>query len=518
MHKDTPTSLKQIIWILLLAATFILALFLWQSHLGFSLLDEGYLWYGAQRVVAGEVPIRDFMSYDIGRYYWSAAFMSLQENNGIVALRVATAAFQAIALVIGLVLLARLQAKQSQLYLILATVTLVVWGSPPYRLFDISLPIMLIGALSFLIEHPSSRRYFLSGLVVGLVAVFGRNHGIYGVAGSLSIMCYLTVKCERGPSLIPAFTSWAMGVIVGYLPVLVFLAVVPGFALSFWKGILFQFEIKTTNFPLPVPWPWSVSFSDLPLMEAMRGALEGLFFIAIVAFGLLGIAWVIRKKILNTPASPTLIAAVFMALPYAHYAYSRADIDHLSPGIPPFLIGIFALLAIQPAKIKWPIAALLCGASLMLMLPTHPGWYCYPEQCVEINVAADKLKVDPDTAEELSGLYKLAGQFAPGDQTFIAAPFWPGAYAALGRKSPMWEIYALFPQSASFQQAEIERIKSANPGFAVIIDAPLDGRDELRFSNTHPLIDLYIRDNFEPLYDFSQDPALQIYSRRQDNQ
>ena len=204
-------------------------------------------------------------------------------------------------------------------------------------------------------------------------------------------------------------------------------------------------------------------------------------------FGLLGIVWVIRQRLQNKPVSPTLIASIFLALPYAHYAYSRADLAHLAPGIPPFLIGIFALLASQPAKIKWPFAALLCGASLLVMLPTHPWWYCYStQQCVDIKVAGDKLKVDRETAGNLAALNKLAEQFAPGNRTFIAAPFWPGAYAALGRKSPMWEIYVLFPRSVAFQQAEIERIKAANPGFVVIDDFPLDGREDMRFRNMNP--------------------------------
>ncbi|MDH4235578.1 MAG: hypothetical protein OEV15_10655, partial [Gallionella sp.] len=271
-------------------------------------------------------------------------------------------------------------------------------------------------------------------------------------------------------------------------------------------------------YPLPVPWPWLIPFGKAPFFYVIRGVLEGIFFIAIVAFGLLGIVWIIRKKFQGKPVSPALIASVFLALPYAHYAYSRADIEHLAPGIPPFLIGIFALLASQPAKIKWPFTALLCGASLLLMLPAHPGWLCYSQPCVEINVAGDNLKVDRGTAGNLATLNTLAEQFAPNGRTFIAAPFWPGAYAALGRKSPIWEIYMLFPRSIAFQQAEIERIKVANPGFAVIFDVALDGREDLRFRNTHPMLDQYIRDNFERLEAYKNNPVFQVYRSKQAEQ
>jgi hypothetical protein len=79
------------------------------------------------------------------------------------------------------------------------------------------------------------------------------------------------------------------------------------------------------------------------------------------------------------------------------------------------------------------------------------------------------------------------------------------------QKSPMWEIYALFPRSESFQQLEIEGIKAANPGFILIFDFPLDGREELRFRNTHALIHQYISDNVKLLPD-SPNPAYQIYT------
>ena len=512
MHNRLQENTFPPLQMLAVASLVVFVLFLWQGHKGFSLWDEGYLWYGAQRVMLGEVPIRDFMSYDPGRYYWSAALMSLWGDNGIMALRGAVAVFQVIGLFVGLLLIARSVKTPGFPYLLLSTITLVVWMFPRHKLFDISLSILLIGVLAFLVQNPTSRRYFLAGLCVGLVSVFGRNHGMYGVAGSLGIMVWLTIKRVHEPGFIRGFTLWAMGITAGFTPILLMVLLVPGFATAFWESVRFLFEVNATNLTLPVPWPWEVAFGSVSVGKAIRGVLVGLFFIAMVVFGILAIAWVTWQKFHKRAVLPTLVAAAFLALPYAHYAYSRADVSHLAKSIFPLLVGCLVWLATQPARSKWPLALLLCGASVWVTHVSHPGWQCRAsKQCVNIEISGSNLSVDPGTASDIGLLRKLADEYAPNSQNFIAAPFWPGAYPLLGRKSPMWEIYALFPRSEGFQQLEIERIKAANPGLILIFDLALDGRDELRFRNTHPLIHQYILNNFELLPD-SSNPAYQIYT------
>ena len=497
--------------ILLLSSLVVLVLFLWQGHKGFSLWDEGYLWYGAQRVMLGEVPIRDFMSYDPGRYYWSAVLMSLWGDNGIMALRGAVAVFQVIGLFAGLFLIAQATENRNFVYLLLAATMLALWMFPRHKLFDISLSILLIGVLVFLIRNPSSMRYFFAGVCIGLAAVFGRNHGVYGVVGSLGVIAWLTIKRVDQPGFIRGFMLWAAGVIVGFAPVLFMMLLVPSFEMAFWESIRLLFEAKTTNLPLPVPWPWKVPFGSASVDEAIRGVLVGLFFIGTIVFGICAIAWVTWQKFHRNAVAPILAATAFLALPYAHYAYSRADVGHLAQGIFPSLVGCLALLAAKPARIKWPSVFLLGGASLWVMLVFHPGWQCAAgKQCVNIEVSGSELNVGPDTARDVRLLRKLADEYAPHGRSFVAAPFWPGAYPLLVRKSPMWEIYALFPRNAVFQQREIERIRAAEPGFILIYDLPLDGREELRFRNTHPLIHQYIVNNFE-LLPGSPEPAYQIY-------
>lgn len=500
MDKITTKNIQLLLQILALSTVVVFILFVWQGNKGFNLWDEGFLWYGVQRVMLGEVPIRDFMSYDPGRYYWSASLMSLWGDSGIMTLRCAVAVFQAFGLCVGLFLIAHTvqrNNKQNFTYLLFSAVTLAVWMFPRHKLFDISLSIMLIGILAFLIDKPTVHRFFITGFCIGLVAVFGRNHGMYGVAGSLGVMAWLGIKRTNGPRFLKGSAFWVAGVSVGYTPILLMLLLVPGFGSAFFEGIRFLLERGSTNLTLPVPWPWLVNFDTQPFVDAIREGLVGVLFIGIIAFGVISILWVFRQRVRNKPVQPPFVAAASLALPYGHFAFARADIGHLAQGVFPLLIGCLILLSVQPPRFKWPIAVTACAISLWVMLPCHPGWQCrLMNQCVGVEISGANIQMDPEAASNISLLRKLADRYAPDGRSFIVTPFWPGAYALLERKSPMWAVYALWARGDDFQQKEIRRIKDADPGFVLVLDYPLDGKASLRFMNTQPLIYKYIRSNF----------------------
>jgi hypothetical protein len=513
VHTPSRKNKSYPLQILALATFVVFIFFAWQGDKGFDLADEGFLWYGVQRVTLGDVPIRDFMAYDPGRYYWSAAFMRLWGDNGLMPLRVSMVIFEIIGLFVGLLLIAHNSKKQNILFLLLSAFTLLAWMFVYYKVSDISLSILLVGVLALLIDKPTSQRYFFAGLCLGLVAVFGRNHGVYGLVGSIGVMVWLRIRQDFGPGFIKGFALWAAGIMVGFTPIFFMALFIPGFAVAFWKSILFLFEVKTTNLPLPIPRPWWVDFASLPMGEAIRQVLYSLFFFALVVLPVLLIIWTVRQKFQTKQNSAELVAASFLALPYAHYAYSRADITHLALAIFPLLIGCLVLLARQPGKVKWPLAVILLTSSLWVTHSSHPGWQCLNNGCVNITISGNDILVSPTIANDVELLSELVQQYAPDGQPFIMTPFLPSAYSIFERRSPMWEIYALFPQSRESEQAEIERIKIAKPVFALIFDLALDGRDELRFKNTHPLTHQFILDHFERLPDTSN-PAYQIYKAR----
>ncbi|MBT8440403.1 MAG: hypothetical protein KJO91_11795, partial [Gammaproteobacteria bacterium] len=354
---------------LVLSASMVLVMFAWQGRYGFNLSDEGFLWYGVQRVMLGEVPVRDFLAYDPGRYYWSAVFMSLWADNGIMSLRAAASIFQFFGLFVGLILVARCTNRPSFIYLLLAAVTLLLWMYPRHKLFDISVSLVLVGALAYFVELPSIKRCFILGICVGLAAVFGRNHGIYAAAGSLGVIAAMQIRGGNGLAGIKPVLIWVTGICIGYLPVLSMAASVDGFASAFWDSIISLIEFRTTNLSLPVPWPWTVPFARVTLSEALRGLLVGMLFIAIPASGILGIVWVLWQNFQKTTVSSTLTASIFLILPYVHFAYSRADVNHLAQGIFPFLIACYAIVGQQLLVVRWVVGVLILAASMLVMLP-----------------------------------------------------------------------------------------------------------------------------------------------------
>jgi hypothetical protein len=486
--------------ILAISVLTVLVFFLWEGAKGLNLWDEGFFWYGVQRVMHGEVPLRDFQAYDPFRYYWSAALMELWGGNtGMLGLRASGAVLQVAGLFCGLLVIARgARSDRTLLYLVTASTALAVWMIPHFKMADLSASLLLIGALTLLIEAPSARRYVLAGVCVGFSAFMGRNHGLYGLAAAGATILWLNLHRTHGPAFVRAALLFAVGVAVGFLPVVAMLLLVPGFAAAYWESIRFLFEIKATNIGLPVPWPWRVDFSG-PAAAIVRDTMLGVFFLATLVFGVVALIQVVWSRWQRTPVVPAFAASAFLALPYAHYAFSRADFYHLALGIFPLLVGCFALALTQPvARTRWGIAGALLVASVSTMYSYHAGWQCRSnERCVAVGVSASRMRVDLATAKEVNVLRRIAGQYAGGGQNFVAAPLWPGAYALLDQKSPAWEIYALFPRSVAFEEREIARIKAADPAFALVYDLALDGNEQLRFKNSHPLTYRYFVDNFQ---------------------
>src|SRR5260370_38926730 len=123
--------------------------YLAERRLDFTIGEEGFLWYGVIQTAHGGVPLRDFYSYDPGRYYWAAAWSPLA-GDGLLALRFATALFSAAGLACGL--LAARRAISNPWLLAATGALLLCWMVPRNKIFEPSLALAAVWCAVALLE------------------------------------------------------------------------------------------------------------------------------------------------------------------------------------------------------------------------------------------------------------------------------------------------------------------------------------------------------------------------------
>lgn len=481
---------------LLLAVGAPLLLFAATGRYELSLLDEGFLWYGAQRVRAGELPLLDFQSYDIGRYHWSAFWMWLTGSDGILPVRAGNAVLGSIsvAIAVGLV---RASGNRSRWQLIGAAVLVAAWMVPDYKNADSFAALLLVAGLAGWLDRPADwRRAMLYGVCLGVAATIGINHALYGtVALALALSWHWWVR--RSVLEGRVFAALACGIVVGYLPVLMCHAIVAGFSAAFADSIQHIFEAGTTNLPLALPRLTALSDqAGHGLGKALRESFLAAWLILAAMLWANGAARLGRRP---EPAgelpSAVFCAALIVCVPYAHYALSRLDVTHVAVGAPPLLIAVLTHPAAGFGSAAARIGLLCMALVTSIVVPAeHRGYKALrglPHEAIVLQ--GERLHVSVETAAEITWLRNLTETYASDNKTFFAAPYWPGAYAAMRRRSPTWEIYALFPSTSLRQHREIERLSAASVGFAVISRRAVDDRVDLGFSQTHPLIDEYLQ-------------------------
>jgi hypothetical protein len=504
----TPDARPGLLAAAVLALGTVAALFALQGRIDFSIDEEGFLWYGAVATAHGAVPLRDFYSYDPGRYYWAAAWSPLL-GDGILGLRISTAAFASLGLFCGLLTARRLVSSRAALALTAAM--LALWMVPRNKQFEPAIELAAVLAAQSLLELPSPRRCLMAGATQGLALFFGKNHGLYLAAAFVPLFWVALAWSPeaRAPGglrtrLMAALTGCA----IGAAPLLLMLAAVPGFARAYLDSVLLFIRQGRTNFPLPIPWPWRLDDAVSGLVDRAQWLGAGTCFLILPAVAAAAAATALlggRRLPLHRRA--TLLACGVIGLAYLHHAFSRADVGHLAEGAAPSLLGLLALPGGLADRSRRRIAAAVAGAVLILLtvttaVPAAPLFQALtpegPGDKVEpCDVGGDTLLVDRHTARFLRGVARTIAQHVPPDEPILLAPCLPGLYPFLHRRAPVYEVYALW--SGPLDDRLLHDLKAADVRWALVQDYSMDDRDELRFHRTHPKTWAYLTAEFERL-------------------
>ncbi len=511
----------EVLYTLLIALVLVSLSFLLQANIGLNLADEGYVWYGTIRTAAGDIPMLDFRSYDPGRYYWGAAW-GLIFGQGIMAFRLSLAMFQVIGLTLGL--LAARRVVKNWWVLGFVGLLLLVWMQNMYhwqKLFEPSVAMAAVYIAVCLIEEPVSKRYFFSGLFVGLAALMGRNHGLYTFLAFFMLILFMWLK-EKQSNILRRYGVWSAGIIAGYIPMLLMLLFVSGMYDAFLVKVLKHLKngFIHTNIFLPVPWPWTVDYTQLDILNGASSFFLGLFFLVIPIFYVFSIIWSLRCKSSDVQRNSLLIASSFVGIFYLHHAFSRADLPHLDESIHPFLLGSVALLYTlilhhHKGLAVGLVVLILTGTVFAMIVTDNPYMFKlrFNDQLIQYSINGDQLWLPKDQADYIDIVKRLVAQHVAPREGLLIAPFSPGLYAILKLKAPVYDTYLLHRETIDKQKIMIQDLTNNRVNWVLLRDVALDGRDDLRFRNTHSLVWRYIMTNFEPV-ETPQLPSNEQFLRR----
>jgi hypothetical protein len=488
---------QHVFWLAILGCTLSIGWFFLDGNVGINLADEGHLWYGTQAVRLGQIPIRDFLSYDPGRYLWTAAW-SFWVGDGLVSLRFACVLFQCLGVLAGLLAARRL--SRNWLFLTGIALLLCVWMHPRYKVFEQSIALMAIYAGVLLLERPSLRRHWWVGVFGGVAAFMGCNHGAYHVL-AFGLLIAWSALGGGWNIWLQRCLAWGAGLLVGYLPQWLMFVFVSGYFPKYVANIKVLLS-NGTNVAKSVPWPWvtHVTHSSWgPLSAIMEGCYYLLFpaFFALIAIR----AWQLgRARML---AHPVLVASIFVTLPYMHYVFSRPDIVHLSHGAPAVAIGFIALgfsFDGKGWKLGYLSASVLIGTSFLANLfqfGVTSQVIGPPNSLFPVVVKGQQMLVRLYFAKALASADHLAHDLAKPDEPIFFMPL-PGLYPFTGRLSPTKRNYFTYP-SPEEDRNLLAEIEAAGVEWVMIQDYAIDGRDDLRFRNANPLVFDYFVQNFTPV-------------------
>jgi hypothetical protein len=480
-----------------------LLVFIPQWRYGFNLSDEGWLWYLSQRIHAGDLPIRDFFAYDPGRYFWTAAWFRLLGHDGLLEQRIANAAFGAVGLMFAY---GAMQAARVPRPWRLTTVCLLALalGFPRHKAYEQALSLIAVTMTMAILVRPCSiRRWIAFGIATGLTAVIGRNSGVYFlITAGLSLAW--TARDITPAAFFRRALSYGAGVVVGYVPILYLLATDVRFRRAFITSVR---EVASWELPLPIPFPWRSHGSFANVLTTQQVAVSWLCVIIIVIYVVAAIRhiWGWRHPRSASPADHLETAALFAGIPYLHHAFDRADFSHIAQGIlPVFLLATSQLVHVHRAKLAWrgQYVVLIIVAALA-WFPSEPRISAYlanrmaPGSERTIDISGHSYLIDKQTASIMETARQATAQCGLRDDAFLEAPHYPGLYAYLHVRSPIWELYFLYQRPASFEISEIGELEKRRPSVVLLNEnATVDGNDALYLRNSNPILLAYIHSHY----------------------
>lgn len=481
-----------------IAATLVFA---FQWRYGFNWGDEGWLWYVSQRTALGQVPIRDVLSYDPGRFYWSAAVFKLLGRNGFFEQLVAAYLFGVIGLAVAYVAMIRAGLTRAWRIAVLILLAIVL-GFPRHKVFEQTLSLVSAAGITFVLHSPSlPKRWFAYGLATGIAAFFGKNFGVYFVVAALLAIVFLRFSGTNTSGRTVA--AFVVGTTAGYSPIFLMMVCYRGFLGAFIKSVLLATHWE---WGLPIPFFWAHHVHGLCAVDAIQTrGISWLCVLVPLSYALL--VWRgLRSHFRGT--QPLATGASLAGIPCLHHAFHHADFPHIAQGVVPFVVAVpvFSYCLWNTGKRGWSLVCFSIVSLLILAcwLPAEPlvqhlqAQAIAPQGLSRVEIDGRDFEVRTEQAQVMRAVQVAFRNCGSMDGSFLELPFYPGLYAFLGTRSPSWEVYYFWRHSEAEQQQEIDALVQNHTSLVLINkEASFDRLDWVKIVNTNPQLVRYISSAYE---------------------
>jgi len=496
-------------------AIFLLALVLGLSRYrnGIDFWDEGFIAHAAQRVLAGEMPNRDFVSPrpPLSIYVVAVAFQLL--GTSLLTMRI-LGLFLYVAIPVLIYILTRHLAGRVMSFvaalpvLAIGQTTAVFAPYPSYQ----SLLAALFAAILVMRAVDTGRAAWAiaAGITTALVYLLRQDNGGYLTIAVLAYVPALWLakshdQFQVRPLRLLLF--WSAGLAGVLLPLLYYWYQARAIPAMYEQLVLFPLTVYRNSYALPMPvldfsqpLGWNlvaVSFYPAPLMEG------------IIAFWLLFM--LLRRRFNNHHAR----LAFFVALALSSYCYVlvRSDIYHLVVALPPFFILCGWLLQVISNRVDsffrkifsirhpsgWlslaspAVVLLVCGlVAACYLYPTRDRfWWQLQNPNRPFALQRDGVLVPNSLADSIEISVAQLRKYSAPDQPVLCLPYNPMLYFLAERRNPTrWSF--IYPGDPSpDKHPEFIRQLEKDPPAVIAVE------EENQMQNYAPKITRYINRKYK---------------------
>jgi len=498
---------------------FSLIYFLSFSRYGVNLLDEGYLFNPALRILTGELPGRDYYHfYPPGRFYLFSWLFALF-GTGMATGKITLALFRVAEAMLAWSVAKRLTSPG---WAIPAWLGILICPGPAHKVFFGMCVLGVLLGLDASAKAHSRRGWFLYGLITGVILLIRHDVAAFGaILGCVAIFMrgweepndseyknrIISATCKSA-----AFSFW---MIFG-----IFVTIIIPFAYWAANDVLGDIThqmfsaARTGNKANAIPYPLPMEIFGGGVLNAFRVLLYYMPIAVYIATAIYLIRLKLAGKKSESPVSTSIQSGLMLTLTLLmgvlclNQARVRSDLPHLYQALAPVFILAPALCyhAFRAKAGKWRQAWFVLAAVPLLLVASqtfsdnslHHGTPIVASgRDTRVKLSGGDIILSEAEASELTGAFDFIVRHSKADEPILVVPDAPLLYFLADRRNPTpFELMRMgrfdVPES---ERRVVDILEARRPALVVYRKQEHLPKDR-RFDGYAPQIEAFIMDNY----------------------